>query len=179
MENLNQRSLRVLRGSSGSSGESRKGIKQILFFVLILLLGIELGVEPRTTPVLLHKLSGQKSAESHPTPAPNPSEKRPERMMRMKLKSLSPLDRDAFLLSFERQAARDLIPCLLAETGASGSLSLLARLHKQGSLTSIRALGAPAPLPECAVRAVEAMHFDTISARLTSDSLEIQWRFDY
>lgn len=87
------------------------------------------------------------------------------------------LDRERFLAAFTRQAGEKLDGCLRDALGPSGSITLMARLNKNGFLTGLRVI-EPRGL-DCAVDAIREMKFEAAGRSLDRESAEIGWRYDW
>ena len=127
--------------------------------------------------VLLSDLSGdanrarQEKLQDHAQPPPA----KPE----LQLTDASSVDREAFLAAFARQASSDLVPCLKAQGERLGSISLLARLSKQGKLTSVRLVSPKTIGKDCVIAACEKMTFAAVGSKLQKENVEIAWRFEW
>lgn len=130
-------------------------------------------------PIWLTDLFGPRSKRSvqDRKPAPATSVAKPSLKPSLKLHAPTPIDRDSFLASFIRQAGADLIPCVRAAIGPTGSITFLARLTQRGELTAVRMI-EPRSL-ECAVEAARAMNFATVTSAMKQETVEINWRFDW
>ena len=128
-------------------------------------------------PVLLSDLSG----------APEPSRAKPDAppvvaspaKPELQLTDASNVDREAFLASFARQASSELVPCLKAQGERLGSISLLARLNKQGKLTSVRLVSPKTISKDCVITASQKMAFKAVGSKLQKENVEIAWRFEW
>ncbi len=94
-----------------------------------------------------------------------------------------PIDREAFIASFRRQAQTEALRCLRDAAPGPASLHVAATLLKAGKLKNLRAVGVPGagtePLPGCLGPAVEKMDFAPVAAALEVDSHELMWRLDW
>ncbi len=97
----------------------------------------------------------------------------------LKLAPVSGLDRDAFLAAFKRQVDEPLMACLRAALGTHGRLTLLARLSREGKLTTARILDPASLKLSCVQDALEKMEFRVAGRSLRDESIEVQWRFDF
>ena len=97
----------------------------------------------------------------------------------LQLNHASAVDRDAFLASFARQASSELVPCLKAQGERLGWISLLARLSKQGKLTSVRIVSPKTINKDCVIAASQNMTFAGVGSKLQKENVEIAWRFEW
>lgn len=95
----------------------------------------------------------------------------------LRLASEPRIDRERFLASFTRQAGAKLDSCLQEALGPSGSITLMARINKNGLLSGVRLI-EPQGL-DCAVEAVREMKFEAAGRTLDRDSAEVGWRYDW
>jgi hypothetical protein len=58
-----------------------------------------------------------------------------------------------------------------------GKVSFLARLSNKGRLSAVRLIEPLKAAPSCVNTSIRAMTFEDLGARLTDDSVEIQWQF--
>lgn len=91
----------------------------------------------------------------------------------------APIDREAFIISFKRQAARDALPCLRGAKPSPASANVMATLLKTGQLKNLRPVGTGDGFPDCLIAAVVKMNFAPVAASLSSDSQELSWRIDW
>lgn len=89
------------------------------------------------------------------------------------------VEREIFISAFERQAARELVPCLNESVGVHGSLTFTARLHRKGRLSAVRIVSPTDARATCIVEAVNRMAFFAAGHSMNKDSLEVKWRFDF
>lgn len=94
-----------------------------------------------------------------------------------------PIDREAFIASFRRQAQTEALPCLRETEPGPASLHVAGTLLKAGKLKNLRVVGIAGagtePLPGCLGPAVEKMDFAPVAAVLEVDSHELMWRLDW
>ena len=127
-------------------------------------------------PVLLSDLDG----ESFPVPAaPTAAQSHAPAKPELQLSDASSVDREAFLASFSRQAGAELVPCLKAQGERLGAISLLARLSKQGRLTSVRLVSPKTINKDCVIASAEKMAFPAVGSKLQKENVEIAWRFEW
>ena len=91
----------------------------------------------------------------------------------------APIDREAFILSFKRQAPLAALPCLTATKPSPASVHVTATLLKSGKLKNVRPVGVDAVFPDCLVAAVESMDFAPVAQSLTQESQQLMWRIDW
>lgn len=144
--------------------------------LILLLWPLEIGPEEPPAP-------GPKPAPAAPAP-PAPATPHPQAKERATLPAFGtqkddPIDREAFIASFRRQARAEALPCLLQGRPSPASLHVAATLLKSGQLKNLRPIGTGTSFPDCLAPAVAKMDFAPLAAPLTADAQELQWRIDW
>lgn len=144
--------------------------------LIVLLWPLEIG------PEVLAELPPE--VQSTPAPSPPPTRAAGVAKARSTLPAFDtqkddPIDREAFIASFRRQARQGALPCLLQWRPSPASLHLAATLLKSGQLKNLHAIAADANLPDCLEPAVAKMSFAPLAAPLKADAQELQWRIDW
>jgi hypothetical protein len=88
-------------------------------------------------------------------------------------------DKEVFLLSFRRQAAPKLLPCLAQWRPSPDSFGVTAVFSQRGRLSEIRGLGAKADLPPCAMAAISEMIFEESGRSLKNSSITLSWLIEW
>jgi hypothetical protein len=91
-------------------------------------------------------------------------------------KSAADIDRDAFLVSYKRQARASLDACLQSWIPSPGRATFVAVLSKStGRLSNLEVLGGNRDAPGCVVTLSEEMNFSSIADSMVGDNVTIQW----
>ena len=95
-------------------------------------------------------------------------------------KNAADIDRDAFLLSYKRQARASLDACLQSWIASPGRATFIAVLSKStGQLSNLEVLGGSKDIPGCVVTLSHAMDFASVAETMIGDNVTIQWNADW
>lgn len=89
------------------------------------------------------------------------------------------IDEAVFLLSFKRQAQKELVSCLNASKMEHNSFVLQGRLSKTGKISQIISPFQNDQLNTCIVKSIEDMHFENLTRDINTDYVQISWRVDW
>lgn len=90
------------------------------------------------------------------------------------------IDRDAFLISYKRQARAQLDACLQSWKPSPGQATFVAVLHKKtGRLSNLEILGDNTELPGCIASITAAMDFAAVATSMTGENVVLQWTTDW
>ena len=95
-------------------------------------------------------------------------------------KNAADIDRDAFLVSYKRQARASLDACLQSWIPSPGRATFVAVLSRTtGRLSNLEVLGANKDIPGCVVTLSQAMDFSSVAETMNGDNVTIQWNADW
>jgi hypothetical protein len=95
-------------------------------------------------------------------------------------KNAADLDRDAFLLSYKRQARANLDACLQSWMPSPGRATFIAVLSKKsGQLSNLEVFGGSKDIPGCVVTLTVAMDFSSVAETMNGETVTLQWNADW
>lgn len=86
-------------------------------------------------------------------------------------------DKEAFLLSFKRQAANGLSHCLRKHKKDNSSMLLVGVITSSGRLDQIKSLDTP--IPPCVSENISKMDFRQLTRSFSKPFLSVHWRVDW
>ena len=138
--------------------------------ILLLIFPWPIDTDPSFMPAPRHAAIGPKSATDKTASKPS---------LLFDPQWSQPIDREAFLISFRRQARSSLQECLDSEPLAAHSFSASATLTRKGKLLNLKLWSATGAPPVCAKAMIAAMNFASLTHGFRSPWAEIQWRIDW